>query len=229
MKIEEMKQNAEVKLEDIPEHLRDDYSPPPEERNLVVKIAGNREQYRLLYEKWEKQKMETLEKRVNKVLHYYNKMIKKMSSKDPEFGERFLSPMEVNRDSWLKMSTRDKIFRLLNPFEKVLVLVRYHALIKTFEDGVYKKLLKLSKKYMKLLNTHKIHFRNETDDFLQKNILRQFELDMFKDDILRFGFDRIRKEEIEKYKVSQKFANQESEEGARMGRPINKEEKLGRC
>ena len=177
-------------------------SPPAEECSFVIKIENKLESL-ARYNNWKARKLAFIDKRVLRVIKYFNKMLKSLAEKQPEFAKKFTDPMKENMEVWEGRTTQDKIFGVLLSFEKLLVVVQHSGLLRFFKEKIYKKLLVLIKKYLTCLNTFRTHFYLEAEKMLDEhNLLTRAELDDFRRDLVVYGFERIAKEEADKMRVS---------------------------
>jgi hypothetical protein len=138
---------------------------PQEKVNLEIKLTNKMELLQK-YQRWSVKQLGKLEKKINKVNKYFNKMIKKMVEVDEEFGNRFLVPLKINMDKWIKSDTRAKIFMMFPTFVKVTILLTLSGNLRFFKDKIWSKLCVLLKKYLRVFHTHRIHFRPETEKYL---------------------------------------------------------------
>lgn len=151
------------------------------------------------YQVWSAKQLAKLDKKINRVNTYFHKMVKKMMEVDEEFGKKFLEPLKIDLDTWIKSDTRSKIFMMYPTFRKVTILLTLSGNLRFFKAKIWKKLSVLLKKYLRVFHTHRIHFRQETDEYLLNKYDEEEDTEVFwfRRRVVSFGFDRIEKEEAE--------------------------------
>jgi hypothetical protein len=143
--------------------------------------------------------MAKLDRRINKVNKYFQKMLNKMVDTDKEFTDKFLEPMRINIDKWIASDTRDKIFMMFPIFNKVSIMLTLAGLLRFFKEKIWFKLLVLLKKYLKVFYTHKVHYKKETEEYLTAKFEEEESTDIewYRQKLVIFGFEWIEKEEAE--------------------------------
>ena len=143
-----------------------------------------------------------LEKKVDRMHKYLNKMLKLLAESDPGFGERFLEALRPPRDDWDARHTEAKVQALFILFEKLIVVLRFNELLRMFKEKVYRKLAAICKRYFKIFGAYKLYCTLEADLFLdQQRELFAAEIQAFTEEVKLFGFTRLRDEEEERARV----------------------------
>lgn len=130
-------------------------------------------------------------------------MLKQLRENDPEFADRFLESLKINKEEWDTWSPITKITSLFPIFEKLVIVLRFHGLLRMFKEKVYRKLTALCKRYLKVFNTFRCYCTQEVDDFLDKLVIKNSsEVQSFTDEVKYFGYGKVEAEEAEKLKVN---------------------------
>ena len=150
--------------------------------------------------------LEKLAKKCNRVHKYLHKMLKLLRENDSAFCDRFLENLKIDKEKWDDFNSKEKVMTLFPIFEKLIVVLRYHGLLRMFKEKMYRKLSALCRGYLKVYNTYRCYFPLEADKFMDKHRSGQAaSVSLFADDIRNFGYSRAEAEEAERYKVAQAY------------------------
>ena len=143
-----------------------------------------------------------LGKKTDKVHKYLHKMLKALRENDSVFSDRFLESLKINKEEWDTWPPVTKITSLFPIFDKLVIILRYHGLLRMFKEKVFRKLTALCKRYLKVFNTFRCYFTQEVDAFLDHFVSKNAaEMNAFTEDVKFFGYSRVEAEEAEKMKV----------------------------
>lgn len=153
-----------------------------------------------------KSALEKLGKKCNRVHKYLHKMLKLLRENDPAFCDRFLENLKIDKEKWDELDPVAKITGLFPVFEKLIIVSRYHGLLKMFKEKMYRKLSALCRGYLKVFNTYKCFCPLEADKFIDKHkVEKSSGILAFTAEVRLFGYGRAEAEEAERYKVDETY------------------------
>lgn len=149
-----------------------------------------------------KEVLQKLSKKVDKFRKYLQKMLKLLAESDAGFSDRFSESFKIEKEDFEAKPDQQKIYLMFTVFEKLVVILRFNELLRMFKERVYRKLVALCKRYLKVFSTYKLYFTYEAEKFLDEHSQRNTaEIQAFTEEIKLFGYNRIQEEEEERIRV----------------------------
>ena len=198
----EKRESLAIKLtRELPQTKDPNYSPPPEKKEILKFKLLRIDEIKKSRLQWETKAWDNLDRKVNSILKYYHKLIKKLEDEDSDFAAQFLSVMKIDNEAWINKKTNEKIQSLLLNFEKLTIICRHCCLLKQFDEKCYRKIYILIKGYLKIFYLYKVHFKLDAIKFLEKYNSDRKILIAFRQQIQKYGFKKLAEKEEELIKV----------------------------